>query len=106
MCGETFQNNQQLEVHTRTHEETNFLCTSCNIHFKTYIELFNHVEPEHETNLSMSFPDNNDNPVNDSSSEEVTLWHNHLTCFSVSIRHSCYSWLTFPFSKKIQNEKC
>ena len=61
MCGETFQNNQQLEVHTRTHEETNFLCPSC-IHFRTNIDLADHVETEHKTNLNISFPDNNDTP--------------------------------------------
>ena len=56
-------------MHTRTHEETNFPCASCNNHFRTNVELADHVETEHETNLNMSFPDNNDTPDNNSSSD-------------------------------------
>ena len=56
-CGETFLSNEELELHTKNHEESRYPCASCDECFGTTTDLADHVYSEHENNLDMTIPE-------------------------------------------------
>ena len=56
-CGETFLSNEELEFHTKDHEESRHPCASCDEYFRTTTDLADHVYTDYENDLDMTIPE-------------------------------------------------
>ena len=102
-CGDTFLSNEELELHTKDHEESRYPCASCDEFFRTTTDLADHVYTEHENNLDMTIPEDVEYGEDDTSNVCPLCEQSFVTYLDLQI---CYNLAMLCLQRNIQNKCC